>query len=1025
VLFPGFVTGIRLAGALVYDITLGETRRREQSDAFRAASAAFPNISAMIGGPVRQSWARLAPKGGWRFKFQGTSGTGANGYVALRFVRGVLASNNHEYSGSLKPGAIDELHRWAVPYYVESNNWFAAIAAAGYFPRLEARVETTAGVLVGTFTPIAVPNSWNTIVAAVADSSHFVGYDYIIRPETQSLYLWWGTGGTFPAQPSSGTEYHVFVYPTEVSASNPLHIDLHPVDVLTGLWSDAGIAYDASAATTAKQAIGTDVRLLARITGPEKLADFAQRAITGPFGLATRVDSTGQMVVFASRVKVAGAPGTTISVNELRQGDDGLPIGGPVFELEEATMVNSVVVEEDRYRDWQDGDGDRAIDSIVPVRQRGAPAYLSSDGSTFDYATVGLREVAFAIPGTVRTSAAAIDPTVFAAGIAQEIFDRYGAGAIVTELACTTAVAAINLGDEVIVNVPHLPNNNVRGGNRIMQVVRRTPVVDGYDLRLVDAGTSAQPATAPTFTVAATTGNLKKSVTITVTNAATLAAAGYNARVEWYIGSASPTGNGALLRTFTPADLAAGWAISARVDAGSLVAVQMRSEKPGFRPSAYTAWASVNLTDLVAPGSLALSGTPTDPARPLFTWTLTETDTPLEFYVRLASESSSAARLVHTLPAGSTQYQPQLMSATDAVVVGVRHREVPPFAGVSTTTELTYTPGVTGLTLSPPTNPSAFAGRVDDDGVPVLDGTFGLEVDAAETPGFVEFSVAAETSAGSGTPGTYTSGVPVPAAQGTRTRWTAVAPNDGLLRYLRARSSRSGTTESSYTAEVSIAPWSPTPPVLRSTVTTTATAVAAATPRIDVAVSSSARGIIRLYRNAGSAASALAAQLIATSDAGSASLAHASTGLVAATVYHYYAVVTDVVTGATSADLTAARSSATFPSAGAAASVSAAALSGAAITNGAGGGSASLTVSYSHSGASGTDLLKIDVARDGRTWVNKYSAVASTGSVSSSQSFSMTETTWGDLFCRVRLTDSTGVTTLALLVTSESSYYRG
>jgi hypothetical protein len=1016
-LFAGYVLGHPLVGALVYEFHLGDTRRVEQGDVFRSVTANFDQVSCVIGGPVRGGWGgTLYDAGGVRVRV-GAVTTGAAGRVRL------------DYRHRFPLAAVRRLHARTRGYFVRDARTWAAASVLGSFPRLTVRVENPDQTLVGQFTPLALAG------AELSENTPFIAtqraFDYLVDSLGASTYLSWATTGPLstglPAQPSVGTEYVVYVYPLDISPANPLHIYAHPVDILTDLWDDAGLAWDATSASDAKDAIGPGRRMRLRIERPLKLSDFAANALLGPNGLGTRVDTTtGELQVFRARVKVDTTPSVTVTDDDLTQTADGTPESGRVFDVDESTAINSVVVRELRPTAWSADDGTpEPLDGVTMVPEEWRENLKDAAGAEL-WETVGLREVVYEIPGELD-SALSLAKNI--ANHAGGIFDRYGPGAIEGEFIVTenSTAAASAIGDEVILDISHLPNNNARGGARIVQLVQKSQTPGRVRFNYVDSGTSTQPGTDPTFTIAANATAPKREVDLEITNYAALAAAGYSVEIEWARGDASPSGAGEPLAVLSPDDLTenVGVVSTPTVDSGAIVAARMRSVEKGLRPSVWTAWDSVDLTDLTAPSASALSGTPTDPARPTFTWTAGETDVPVEVLFRLDGESSSAAVVYQVLPPGSTQYTPQLASATDAVIFGFRYRDFPPYAGVSTTEEITYTPGVAAITLAAPTNPSAFSGRTDDTGVAIVDGTYGLDVDAAEVPGFVEFAVAPETAAGSATAGSYETVAVMPAVQGGRTRWTGLAANDGLKRFIKARSARAGATSSSYTAEVSVDPWNPAPPVLRGTVTTTATAVGAATPRIDVTVASTTRGIIRLYRNAGSAASALSAQLVATSDAGSASLAHSSTGLVAATVYHYLAVVTDVVTGATSEITSAARASATFPSAGSAASVTDVSLSGTAITQGSGFTSGTLTVTSDYNGATAGDLFKVDTSKDGSTWTAHYSGAATTGTVSGEvHSFSMNKSTWGDLFARVRITDSTGATTKASLTTSETSYYR-
>jgi hypothetical protein len=103
-------------------------------------------------------------------------------------------------------------------------------------------------------------------------------------------------------------------------------------------------------------------------------------------------------------------------------------------------------------------------------------------------------------------------------------------------------------------------------------------------------------------------------------------------------------------------------------------------------------------------------------------------------------------------------------------------------------------------------------------GLAVMDGVYGMAVEAASFPSSVEFWEAVETAVGSGVYGTS---VPVDTIPSEQEGWTTlyrVAPNDGLRRQLKARHLREGSTPSPFTSVLTVAPWGtptrrPTPPI--------------------------------------------------------------------------------------------------------------------------------------------------------------------------------------------------------------------
>jgi hypothetical protein len=258
-----------------------------------------------------------------------------------------------------------------------------------------------------------------------------------------------------------------------------------------------------------------------------------------------------------------------------------------VFTVDEATLVNTVTVNEQALSPWNPNLGL----ALTPDYVGAVPTQRNfTNGDANNYGTV---QVTYDIPGTVVVHVSGVEQgATWESALASSIFDRFARGGLYTELACTPDITD-QIGDEIVLDVPQLPNLNVRGGDRCLQIVRRTETPTGPVLRLLDSGTTAQFGTAPTFSLAAGP-DARSYVALTVTNAAALNAAGAALRIEWGFGTSSPSGAGALLYRY-PIDQASGLgtipvdAITLpRVDAGTHVWVRMRSEGGNLRPSAFT-----------------------------------------------------------------------------------------------------------------------------------------------------------------------------------------------------------------------------------------------------------------------------------------------------------------------------------------------------------------------------------------------------------------------------------------------------
>lgn len=819
--FAGYVNAVRLVRPLAYDFSIGETRRiSTNSDISKSivltrdfegtpkTFSVFDKSTCIFGGPIRGGWLWIRDMGGWRFKIAQVRTNPK--YVQMKLVRAFdpTKPENGTFS-TLSKAIVNAMCARASSYYRESPKWKAA-TIRGYFPGILYRVQTTTGAFVGNFTPLSEPMHPDKATPP----------DIFTRIGEASIWVDW-TGDL----PTVGTQYDVYMFPTDISADNPLHYFGHPVDLRQAIWDEKGIGYDSSVLAAVRSTIGDNLRVALRIKqSPGKVKDF-ETVLNGLFGMGTRSDGQGREVLFASRIKLASSPGSSIGVNDLRG------FGGTVFEVDESTIINKVTIKQKRLVPRIEGDIS-VVDQIIEVDQA-----ISVTNSDADSTGEGDKEVIYELPGQILTENTQqdFDLEKYTLGVGREIFDRRGRGAIGGDLICLPNIT-VDVGQEVLVNIPQLPNAVIgnspvsqRGGNRIVQVVRRTETPSGPELRIEDAGTTAQPGTVPTFTIVADANDPYHFAQVELTNGKVLKAAGYKTRVEIGVGGSAPS-SGTLLTNLDLATMpdSAAWLTVAEAaaltvaqaaalmsglpgvrvpahDAGIKVWARLRSERDGWRPSAFTAFAGAQLTVLDAVTGLAASAQDAaDISNRLLTWTVgaNAADYPVEVYLRLSAESSAADRLVAILPPGSTRF---LLTELDVAnrTATVKHREKAPFNGASSASTVAVNTTGAAATLAAPSNPVAFASRHLENGVLVPDGTYGIDVNAAVFPSGIEISVAVGA-------GAFEVREIVPAIGFGPTRWTSVAPNDGLTRHIKARHVIPGYTNSIFCAEVTVVPWSAT-----------------------------------------------------------------------------------------------------------------------------------------------------------------------------------------------------------------------
>jgi hypothetical protein len=796
VLCAGYVTDVKLDNALVAGITVSETRRADSTLRIFDKYEGIGQPTCIIGGPVEGGFAGVKDYGPAVFKVTATDAL----TVTLQYESGPLPPLYFDFAARhLTDTAIAEINRLARGYFFRDATWTATTSAVGYFPDVVARLySATAGTLTGEFTPIAAPP---IIVAGIMP----VLEDRLLDSDGK-LRLDWPSSGS-PAQPSTGTRFNLYAFPTPISADNPLHLSGHPIDLDTAVYDVRGVAYDAASAASVKAALGP-VSALYRLTGGDTTGAWLVKNLRGPCGYTVRQNDAGEREYILVRPHPTATPTATITLDALRGGDDGPE--GVVFDLDSASKRNVVTLNVQTFRRWLDADKDAGVSrppDFILTTPASVTEELDSDADgTPDWETQGRKEITYDLPGRLQIG----DPTSkslfggatdLITSIAHEVFAIRGRGAPVGDamiLRGTDADAA-RVGDFVLVNCDHIPSTDttqsptgVRGGTVVAQVLRRTRVAGGADLHLEYRGTATQTGLTPTFTVTKNTNDPRHTATFTLTNGPALAAAGAVVRVQMATGTSTPTA-GAPLRVIDPS-VTTSFDLPGQ-DAGTKVWASARAEVGVEAPGAYTAFAGVQLDSLTAPSSLSASASSNVVA---MSWTVGDVDVPEEIIFKLSGEADYRAPI--PVAAGTDHYT-LILPTAGTWTVGVRGRESPPYNGVSSAATASVTTS-TASALTAPVNPAVFS-----DGA----GTWSLAADVPFANAQMEVYVAVETAVGSGTFGSYASaGTPVAAVLNGRTVFSAFAPNDGKLRSVEARTIQDGATASAFTTPLSINPWTQT-----------------------------------------------------------------------------------------------------------------------------------------------------------------------------------------------------------------------
>lgn len=659
-LVAGYVLGVRLVGPVRYAVTIGDTRRVEQTQAIfqGAALGSFQTRGCLTGGPLTADWGPVKARGGWRYRVQRLSGDD----VELVFVEGYPVGADapllRDWRKVARPAIADAVgtYRQPNPYAIGGTSQFVTAYTTPVYDTATNDWVIGGGVvpIIGTTATNGAPVRALVVGLSTPQATEMLG----VAP----LYLYW------PSCPySSGDIVFVSLTTADVTENTPLYLDAHPVDIVTAIWTNARIRYDSGGAWIAavRSLIGDNVRVALRLTSAPIIATFLEQAIYGPFGIAARTTAAGLQELFPTRIRTDVVPSITLGAASLRDTD------ALVFDLDEGTAVSAIELTQQVFAPAVYVEGPAATNGTTVGSGNESPldgVIASQITQTAQYLDPALavfagRTVSYKVPGMIHT-ATDFAPNVGAqiGAIAVSMFDRYGRGASAADapVLAGTAAAALQVGDEVYYEGPSYPNKGYRIGEstvgaRIMQVVRRTETPAGPVLKLSDSGLAAQPATQAVITIAKFSGSPTTTASYTITNAATLNAGGViSVVVEYASGASTPTGAADHAR-YAPGAIPTGAILlPPRTVDGQTMYVRARSEQAGRRPSAWTAWASVALDAIPTISGFSINTTTRTSAA--IAWT--NTSSTLAVVVFAVPSGTAPANWapfrVASMPAGST-----------------------------------------------------------------------------------------------------------------------------------------------------------------------------------------------------------------------------------------------------------------------------------------------------------------------------------------------------------------------------------
>jgi hypothetical protein len=801
----GFISNIRQVDAIRYAITVSNTRRVEQTERVftwqsKAERDAFPKRGCIFGGPIigglGGGTTRTIDSGGWTYLYKATTGTStpvSGDTLALSYSSGAFYPL---FEQKKVPGPNQNAQWWrsVKPYLKRVSGDASATGAA--FTYLQGSEVFAMPDLTAIVTDPATGNQWLGEVRAInLGPSQAVAAESRLGLNDQNLYVkLYAPDTTWPTLPSANTALRVRVVTRQVSEASPVYIQAHPADVAKKLYEIINLTVNTAAYNAVVDALGANLRVTYRVTAAQTMAEFLEQSVFGPFGFAARVNSTGEVEFFPTRVLNYVAPTYTIATNDL-VGDEPPAI----YDLDEATVVTGYTLTQNVLTAMTNFDSDDtapAPDGIVSTEQ--TLEYANGDTSTYS-----TRVVSYTVPGMV-TDAESFVPsfTEWSRGVVFEGFNRFGRGAVNSEVAVlrTSSAAAAQVGDFVYLSASYYPNRNYRIGEssvgaRVAQIVRREERPESVAFKLVDAGGFVQPATAATVSLAVSTADPRRVAQFTITNAGGVG--GLNANnigvaVEWATGASAPAAgkNGNLFTRYAPGAVPTGAVQLPAVKLGATtVHVRVRSEVPGIFPSAWSGWSTVTLNAWTAPTGVTV-GTLTNETAAV-SWSLnTNTTDSVDVYVAPGSVAPSdwTPYRVNTLPPGTTSTLLTGLSASTAYITGVAFRDRVANVAMTPVTATFTTAGVTTGTADRPAGLQVIAG-VDDANLPQ-----GVVLAIWPSSGSVTTILERALNV-AGVPGTYAEIAVLP---GTVTSYVDYLPKDGTTYWYRIKHRTAGKTDSEY-----------------------------------------------------------------------------------------------------------------------------------------------------------------------------------------------------------------------------------
>jgi len=812
----GYITNITQDTAISYTFTISDSRRVEQTQrVFTWAKKTnpqvgetdevteFPQRGCIFGGPVIGgfgakvgSTTTAIDSGGWEFSYLGFQ----QGIAAFKFEAAYIPPDYNRVTSVPGPyintlwGTLKKYFLQTSPVKSVTGGDFDGLRDVGSvysFPDVIAVITdpTSTDVWRGSIRGFLTPKFVNLPAGSFGASTPS-------QLATTSLYVTFdpiNVSGSSPTPSLTvGKVYRIRAVSREVSPDAPLYLDLHPADIAAKLYSIINIPYlgDTNNPSTAtgsltwvKQQLGPTLRLAARITEPQLMADFMEKALFGPFGFAARTNTSGIKEFFVTR-RLASSTSVAATITDADLRGDQPPA---IYSLDESTAVTGFNITQRLLTPWIQIQNSTEVPPADNIVEQAVPKeFLFGDTTTYS-----TRIISYDLPGMVHDEGTfQAQPDLFGASVLADAQWRFTRGAPIAELQVlgNSSAASLQIGDEVAVSASWYPNRNYRIGEaptvgpRAMQIVRRDETPEGPNFKLVDSGLLQQPTLSPTVTIAASGEDPRRRAAFTITNAGLLNSLGdASVTVQYATGASSPTEDGTPFAAYDTPFVPTAAVLLPPVIPASKVWVRARVVQKGLRPSAWTAWTSVTLTSWSAPTSVTTDYVENKSAQLL--WSIgTNTDDQVEVYLAPGSTAPSdwTPYRLNTLSAGTTRTNLINLTGSTNYIAGVAFRDVITNSRSSIAT-------ATFTTLSTSYFPGTAAGRPFAQFInTVRDVRFlsGVPIALYGIPGRPLYFELQRAPNVSGSPGTYAT---IARIDGFETMYVDQLPVDGVTYWYRIK----------------------------------------------------------------------------------------------------------------------------------------------------------------------------------------------------------------------------------------------